>query len=1153
MEDIQNLLRLVIVKYVDQTQAEFEIVLDLLFLAASMIHEHECDIVTHHLRSSLSLCLEEALFTVQCRASDHNIFRPSHFLNMEDCALHADNFLAQGRHKKSDWVGCNLADRFSKVFKFSVNSLSSMTPPLLDEESGLANGIYHLTIELEQEMSKKKAADPLVKSLADSASLGGLSLLMLLRSDLSLSNKMALIRKLDALPNTIPVIMKLFLTTEERESFRLAVISLVSQSLLLDSVDTEMVTRFYGELLSVSVFPEGPGATEPSEVIRHKSFQPWQAETERCRRKGAERRHKRAEYLAAVGEKLTNVVVSAHDSLMKENLDSVRRQMCRSYDSRLVWRNIVDNQTHAQGLWHNPSLQPKSMVLENISGTSGIYTRLKPGHCGLSKPKYFKDAPDSPIVRPFSSLLCSTSSEEISLADRLGGVETVQTVETVRQVTATNSVSGELVVSGNTVYFVSTGGWNASFTQIEAACRRRYQLKDVALEFFLTSGETHLIVFDSVTTRNSLFAILSRAGVSGLLKSANLEVTTKLWRQGHLTNFQYLLELNRLSGRTFNDLMQHPVMPWILADYTSPHLNLNAATSFRNLRKPIAVQVAGSEEKYVTNYNILSSDGSGLGGLMGPYHFASHYSNTGIVLHYLVRVPPYTAEFIRFQDGNFDLPDRSFHKLATSWLMASELSASDVKELIPQLFYLPEMFLNNEAFNFGIRQNGQEVDHVELPPWAPDARTFVKVHRQALESSIVRQELGHWVDLVFGYKQTGQEAVEAVNVFHPATYPSNQEATLDEVEARARQTMIETYGQTPVQLFTSPHPLPMEELVGGEANTNTVPVLSTVTGLTFGHYVGAPGQPAPIVVWQQQQGVIVTSLVRLETNEIIGLPARSLLLGRYNTGRTLGQITSGLQLTSSRLMTWGHSDNSLHSHVPSEADTDLQISANILAWDPIVSGASHPRVSSVWLGHQSGMVSVYGLSSGPVLAAPGSLHGHTDLVTSISLCPEFGVAVTSSQDRSVSTWDLHSQHFLHSVTVDSRGHGPVFSAMSGKSGDIAVAAETSVFLFSINLTPVTSCDVGDRVSAVTFSNEEEGISINCVAVGLVTGQVKLLSGLDLKQLRVLTLGPASPVSCLVYSQDSQNLAVASSDGSVTIFEKSGNKGMNKTPRYLTMH
>ena len=421
----------------DQTQAEFETVLDILFLAASRIQEHEGDIVTHHLRASLSLCLEEALYTVQVRASDYKTYRPSHFLNLEDSALHTDNFLGPGK-KRSDWAASNLADRFSKLFKFSVNALSSVAPPLLDEEIGLATGIYNMTIELEQEMSRKKEADLLVKSLRDSASLGGLALLMLLRSDLSLNKKMGLIRRLDALPNTIPVIVKLFLTPVERETFRLSVISLVSQSLLMDSVDCQMVTRFYGELLSVSVFPEGPGACEPGEVLRHKTFQPWDAETSRCRGMAAERELKREEYLRAVGEKVTNVVVNAHDNLVKENLDGIRRQMHRSYDSRLVWRNIVDNQTHPQGLWHNPSLQPKSMVLENISGTSGIYTRLKPGFCGLSKSKYFKSedaAESSSPPRPFSGLLGRQGAEEISLADRLGGVETVQTVETVRQVT----------------------------------------------------------------------------------------------------------------------------------------------------------------------------------------------------------------------------------------------------------------------------------------------------------------------------------------------------------------------------------------------------------------------------------------------------------------------------------------------------------------------------------------------------------------------------------------------------------------------------------------------------------------------------------------------------------------------------------------------
>ncbi len=77
------------------------------------------------------------------------------------------------------------------------------------------------------------------------------------------------------------------------------------------------------------------------------------------------------------------------------------------------------------------------------------------------------------------------------------------------------------------------------------------------------------------------------------------------------------------------------------------------------------------------------------------------------MLHLLVRVPPFTREFIKFQDGNFDLADRSFHSLATSWRMVSHVSTSDVKELIPQLFYLPEMLENREGFALGKKQNGK--------------------------------------------------------------------------------------------------------------------------------------------------------------------------------------------------------------------------------------------------------------------------------------------------------------------------------------------------------------------------------------------------------------------------------------------------------------
>lgn len=71
--------------------------------------------------------------------------------------------------------------------------------------------------------------------------------------------------------------------------------------------------------------------------------------------------------------------------------------------------------------------------------------------------------------------------------------------------------------------------------------------------------------------------------------------------------------------------------------------------------------------------------------------------------------------------------------------------------------------LNSQRLHLGVRTNGQVLGDVELPPWATDHKDFVAKMRQALESDYVRQHLHHWIDLVFGYKQRGEEAVKANN------------------------------------------------------------------------------------------------------------------------------------------------------------------------------------------------------------------------------------------------------------------------------------------------------------------------------------------------------------------------------------------------------
>jgi Beige/BEACH domain len=62
---------------------------------------------------------------------------------------------------------------------------------------------------------------------------------------------------------------------------------------------------------------------------------------------------------------------------------------------------------------------------------------------------------------------------------------------------------------------------------------------------------------------------------------------TDLWRKRQISNFEYLMRLNIISGRSYNDITQYPVFPWVLADYSSPSIDLNNPSSYRDLKKPV--------------------------------------------------------------------------------------------------------------------------------------------------------------------------------------------------------------------------------------------------------------------------------------------------------------------------------------------------------------------------------------------------------------------------------------------------------------------------------------------------------------------------------------------------------------------------------------
>jgi beige protein homolog 1 len=123
-----------------------------------------------------------------------------------------------------------------------------------------------------------------------------------------------------------------------------------------------------------------------------------------------------------------------------------------------------------------------------------------------------------------------------------------------------------------------------------------------------------------------------------------------------------------------------------------------------------------------------------------PFHFGTHYSTSAIVLHYLMRLQPFSGHAVLFQGDRFDHADRLFQSVRQSWMSASGGLSSrpatqtsnmqDVKELIPEFYYLPEFLCNMNKYDFGTTPSGVVVDDVELPPWAMGSPTlFIQKHR----------------------------------------------------------------------------------------------------------------------------------------------------------------------------------------------------------------------------------------------------------------------------------------------------------------------------------------------------------------------------------------------------------------------------------------
>lgn len=623
---------------------------------------------------------------------------------------------------------------------------------------------------------------------------------------------------------------------------------------------------------------------------------------------------------------------------------------------------------------------------------------------------------------------------------------------------------------------------NWKWTEVISISKRRFLHRDVGIEVFFDDGRSYLLTAISAQARNDIHSrVLQRAShVANTDKLAFSEIAwrldslrnpeeapqtlgsrfvsafgsasshpaTKKWLKGEMSNFHYLMFVNTLAGRTFNDLTQYPVFPWVISNYDSEELDLSDPSNFRDLRKPIGIQDPKQERLIRERFNSFAE----MGDASHAFHYGTHYSSAMTVASYLMRLQPFSAAFFLIQGGTWDHADRMFHSIQNAWESVSSKNMADVRELTPEFFFLPDFLTNVNGYNFGLRSDGSSIDNVQLPPWAKgDPTIFIAKQREALESPYVSQNLHHWIDLIFGHKQRGEAAIDAANVYHWMTYQGaiDLDAITDEKERAQKISVINNFGQTPTQVFQRSHP----------QKDNVTRPIKLETSAESLHRV---------------PGILLESNDRVSSLNYISRSDKLLVSGPFR---------HNIPPYHDRYMEWGFTDGSvrfydssskklvgLFEHLHSgQLTTSLFVDGRTL----ITAGAD--CTLAIWNVNK-------GERGQTELQNVTTLFGHKSPVVTLAASRAFSAFLSASMDGRVFLWDLNRTEFVRELDLGPRQKRDPTTIQKARinnvTGHISLACGRRLIVTTLNGTVLLDedvCDSEDDTEGITAIAVYEGV------------------------------------------------------------------------------
>ena len=339
---------------------------------------------------------------------------------------------------------------------------------------------------------------------------------------------------------------------------------------------------------------------------------------------------------------------------------------------------------------------------------------------------------------------------------------------------------------------------------IKEVIRRRSLLMYQSIEIFNKNGKSYFFNFFKTSICEKVYDIFHTLVSKfhfNLLSNENIKQNIKKilldFRTGEISNYKYLLNLNKLSSRTYNDLTQYPVFPWLILkinklyeltesdelmnNYDEESQGENTKNNeiyIRDMDYPVSMQRKIKRENEIMKYMEEKSESK------FPYHLGTHYSTSSYIYYYLMRINPYGQNFIKLQNYKQENPNRTFLSFRETQLILK--SSTDNRELIPDLFCYIDFLCNLNCSFFGIRTNLNIVDDFYILEEYQEEEnkinlisTFMEYlyrQRKLLNHISTSRKLYKWVDIIFGKKQLPKnpdERTKSCNIFNKYAYEQN--------------------------------------------------------------------------------------------------------------------------------------------------------------------------------------------------------------------------------------------------------------------------------------------------------------------------------------------------------------------------------------------